>query len=409
MSKKIFGVDPGKVSEKILREAAEKLGVENATSAPLDELIKVMVTHFRNSGGALLKCDACGGVSTEEYDLCPYCGTGEDDTADDGAADNAAVVETETADDEEMEEEPSAPEPKASTKGGKTPPVQEEANMARTATTSTPEQEVVKEAVKEAVAKAVTKDKSKTAEEKKAEKSAIVKAPAPVDAALAGLTATDLNNAVQRVVELKSNTAADMWKLGEELKGIHERQLWKLRVDDSGKCRYRSFEVFCAQEIGMSGTQCYKLIDIANQFNEDQVRKFGTTKLGLVLQAPKEDQAELLKEAESTSSRQLVEKVRAKREEKGVEKRDTGRKATPKSKGRASEHIAIATVLGRKTIALFAKPASKKDDLKPATSLEDQPFGMDDLSNGVRELFSIRKTASGELQLVIDRKRLEEK
>lgn len=418
MSKKIFGVDPGLVNEEVLRAAAAKLEIADASTAPIDTIIKAMVTYFRDSGGALLKCDTCGGVSTGEYDLCPFCGTGEDDApAPEATAEEATaeVVEEETEAEESAAEEEPAPEPVKANKGGKKPPTQEDANMARTATatdaakTTAPTKAAVKDAVAKATAPAATKDKDgKTAEDKKAAKTAIVKAPPPVDAALVGLTPVDLDNAVGRVVALKTAAASDMWKLGAELKGIHERQLWKLRTDDTGKGRYRSFEVFCAQEIGMSGTQCYKLIDISNQFDEEQVKKLGTTKLGLVLQAPKEDQAELLKEAEGTSSRQLVEKVKAKKAEKGIEQRETGRKVTPKSKGRASEHIAIAQVLGRKRIALFAKPANKKDQLVEAKSLEDQPFGMDDLPNGVREMFAIQKDSKGNLVLVIDRKRLDE-
>jgi hypothetical protein len=373
-----FGVKLQKVDIELLREACEKCEIPTEGKAKI-ALVETLIRHFRteNEVGDLVKCDNCGGISTPDFELCPFCGVGDEESGvvavdgvvekSDDEADPDVEVNVETV--EEFEEE--------------VPAVEE---------------------VKAEVIVPVAKKRGRPRKEATAiAKIGNVEISQPGSPEMDGFTVTDLNSALEKVIALKTETSKNYWLLGKE------NQLWKLRKSDDGKYLYRSFDAFCLAEIRMSGAQCYKMMDVAASFDEEQISKFGMTKLNLVLQAPKEDQTELLSEAASASSRKLAEKVSEKRKEKGVEKRDTGRKQiAAKSKGRQSEYMTIANILGKTKIRLFQKPTKRGEELQPASDISQSPFGYTDLPNGVREMYGLEQDQKGYWYLRIERKRVEE-
>ena len=359
MAKK-FGVNLDKATIELMTKSCKERKLAAPKDADAGTLAGLLVTHFRKAVAEdkLCQCGECGGVFDAEIEECPYCG-----------------------DKEEAEEEAVAK------------PVAE------------------KKAMDPELAKA-----SKIADEvlKKPVVAAIVKAQA---GELASYTTGDLDLAVTEIIRLKGSSAQSMWDLGANLKDVHEKQLWKLRMGPDGKPVYRTFEAFCLAEIKMSGTACYNMIDVVAKFSQEQIKEIGHTKLVLALRAPEEDRAEILKTAKEKSTRELQSKVKKLRAQKGaptdgrVAKPGNAGTAPPKGVGRQSEHLTIVQILGKKTVRLFKKPsASAKAGAAsvPAKKLADMPYGIYDLPNGVRMLFMIGVDDKGQLFLKIDTKRVME-
>ncbi len=361
-----YGVDLDKANEKLVLAECKRLGID--PGATLADQVGQLVGYYRKNFDAkkLTKCD-CGGVFPEEFKACPYCGD---------------------ADDAE--------------------PIKKEAKPAPSADKAKPATTVINAPTKKEVAKA-----------SKAATAAIVKAAQPVDDKLAGLTSKDLDKATADVLKLKSNSAGAMHELGSMLRMIHERQLWKLRTDDKGKATYRSFESYCLAEVKMSGVSCYALIKVAEHFTAESVRLLGTSKLNLILKAPEEDRAELEADAKGGITKsQLTKKVADLRAKKGAPRskiaKAAGGAAASGGKGRRSEHITIVSVIGKKTVPMYRKPEKKGEEQVPVTCTKvvqewiatQMPYAVDDLTNGVRELFTLVTDSKGCLQLRINRQRL---
>ena len=383
----VRGVKVDKVDRKLLLAAGTKLEVFSDADAkkPIGELVERFDDKMRaavNGNVAdLLRCDTCGGRSTEDLTSCPYCG----DSEGDGAA--AAPVNAET-------KPAAAPEKEA--------PVKTEETPKRTKT-------------KSGDAKAAAEpDKPSTKKAKAAEPVAAIVEDKPAPKAIASATEKDLDAAVMEVQILKAEGAVNLWKLGAKIKSIHDSQLYKQRTD-GGKPKYKGFEAFCNHELGISFQNAYELMDVAAKFSEQQVRKFGTSKLGLLLKAPEEAREDILdKVAKGATANEVRADVRAARERAGIKPgertaRDPKRKAMPTGKGGVSakaERITIANVLGRHRLKMFQKGTGKNgEDAKRAKNVGDQPWAVLELSNSVKLYVAIVQDPAGELIAVLDFKR----
>lgn len=346
-----------------------------AKNVPRNEL----VTCAPSEGG-------CGADSSTAFDFCPYCGVGDTPTA------TTPAPKTETRVSERKV--PAASESAASPKKEATMTTTEESAEGST------KKGAKKGAKKSASANGAATNGTKKGAKKGAttalatrepkEQRAIVVTPAPA-----------LDAAVSKVQELKQTTATSMWHLGRFIKTeIFDKHLHKQRVID-GKAAYQKggFDAFCRAELGMSHTHAYKLMDVASAFSETQVKTFGTSKLGLVLQAPKEEQSKLLDAAGKKSHRELAKDVKAAKKKSGkTGKRETGRKKTPEKKVHTSKQITVASIVGRKRVALVCKT----DDKRKAKKIADLPVGSIELANNVTQHFAVQASASGELVLIIE-------
>ncbi len=145
-------------------------------------------------------------------------------------------------------------------------------------------------------------------------------------------TAKDLDAAVANVQQLKVRACQGAWELGRSLGDIADRQLWKLRVDGKDKPRFKTIEAFFYEETGFTPTHAWKLIKVAQKFTALDVERFGTGKLGLVLQAPENVQPALLGAVQSGASKAVIEQEvrRANKELRTYVKKDGTR---PRSAG----------------------------------------------------------------------------
>jgi hypothetical protein len=378
---RIQGVDISKINVEHLTGVMRDLKLDvDDIEGQVDALVLRLSMHFGETiknADLLAECDNCDGVSDASLEACPFCGY--DDTS-------------------------STPEAKAETKG-----------KATSSTTTT-------ETNKEATTMAASKGKVATKSEKSTEVKPAKTAPKPSNALavapkadlVPGATIKDLDSAVVEVQKMKGDAAASMHLLGGKILAIYERQLWKLRTDDGGKSKYKGFDAFCAHELGMTPQNAYSLMDVSKNFTADDVRKFGTSKLGLLLQAPKEDQERIKKNLveKGASKREVEREVRRTKQEKGHRREGRDGKARPAGEKKSAkvrrENITVAKILGRSTVKLWAKALDKAGKKVPAKKITDLPWGEVELENGIIEQFHVQETPGGELRLVIERKRSEE-
>jgi hypothetical protein len=218
------------------------------------------------------------------------------------------------------------------------------------------------------------------------------------------VTVQNLDEAVTDVKQLAQNAHVSAWKLGDRLKSIYDAHLWKARLADDGKTQaYKTYDQFLKAELGFGKKYAFVLMKVSGRFTESQVQELGPSKLHLVLEAPKEMQAELLEKAKKgASKKQLERELPRVRDPKKTKEEKAKRKA-----GGSTTQITVASILRRQTVKLFMKPAKKGDEPKPAKKLAEVPWGSIDLANDVRMLFQITQTPTGELRLIVDTRRVD--
>ncbi len=379
------------IDEKLVLAALTSLGVPHEADVDTAEQLAVTLwSHFTTTVNKedQMACWQCNGISDANLDLCPYCGAG--DAPEESAA--------------QAEKKEDAPKNTASVDTAAPAAEKKEANV----TTA-------------AAAKKTTK--KSTSKKNGAANLAVV--PATHKAVVVDDTRTssnthtvrELDAAVSQVQKLKGDGAVAMWTLGMAMRNIYDNQLWKLRSDPTtGKPMYKSVDAFCNSELGMTPQNAYKLMDISKNYSEDKVRTFGTAKLGLLLEAPPEDQKRILEKMEAdkkagknTPFRQVEAEVRQVNKKKKKAPRESRGKKMPTGGGRKKEskQITVASILGSNTVKLYTKATFKSEpgDQKRAKKFAELPWGRMELENGVVMFMALQENAAGEWQIRVETKR----
>ncbi len=384
--KQVSGVIVSKVDFKLIVKKLETLGIQPPTD--VGAAIKALTDYYGTQPPAnLVKCDACEGVSSISEDNCPYCGMGDE------------PPKGVTVRDKSEKSSEAAPE-------------------------ATKEQKVVKVKNKKPPVQPQT-----TTALAKAEPTAMTKGKVVEGHIEPQGTIEELNKSVESIAAAKGMAAKSHWVIGKLIAENYDKALWKLRVGHDEKPLYKSFNSFCENELKISAAHAYNLMDIARAFTEEQVTKFGPSKLGLVLQVPPEDQAKLLEQAAGASKRELEKKVKETKEKNKKEgkatsapkegrKKDvskataksgaTGKGAPTKTGTSKKDIITIASIVGSKTVKLFATPAKKGDPAKEAKKLADDPWGRLELENNVEMFFKVKTNPAGQLILQVATRRMNE-
>jgi len=384
----ISGVLVSKIDRAHLAGVLKDLNLDFDDDATDEQLSIIAFNHFDSKTKAddKCQCDACFGVSTVDLDACPYCGdSGE--VQEEKAAPPAVVTAPATIEDPQKvldaapKDEPATASPK---KGKRT--------MATTSETTT-------------------------------KKNGKANGVNGASTAMVVHDAKELDAAVSEIRTLQSDGAVAMWRLGERIKHLYDKQLWKQRVEQPAKGApkqvYKSFDKFCHEELGMTPASAYSVMDVAAHFEEKQVAALGTSRLALVLQAPEPQQPKLLKKVEEGATwRELKQEVSAIKKKSGHRRppragAKANRNTEAASKARtttAAKQITVAKLLGRETVKLYCKPTTKKfeiDDLKPAKKIGDAPYGRLELINGVLQEFFVQQGSDGSIKLIVHTSRAE--
>ena len=366
----IGGIPASKLNEQSIDDAIKRLKLEVKGTGPTTPLLKkvgALLAYFETRSDAEKgPCDHCGAESTLDLPCCPFCGTG--DNPPEAIAEHVVDAAFERMEDGDSSDSGEAEEP------DETPAEPADATFddLKPSTSLAPE---VPEGVLE------------------------YPKPAP-----------DLDKLVQEIRELQRGTAAGAWLLAKKVTEVGKSQIWKQRRDDAGKPAYRTFEQFLEKELDIGRKYGTELLKLYGRFSEEEFQKVGPTKLRLVLQAPQEQQAEVLEKLKGGAPRkEVTEEVRQARAEKGLK---TSQGKTPKKNAPTPERktITVAQIEGRKTIPLYKKPEGRItiDDAQRAKKLADVPFGYLDLTNDVRMWITVLPhPITGELTARVEFKRLE--
>jgi hypothetical protein len=261
----------------------------------------------RGEEDGLVKCEACGEVSTEHTDFCPFCG-------DEGL-----------------------------------PPEEESAAAEEAATAATEP-----EAAPEEPAKGAKGKKGKKAAEPAPEAAA-----EPTGDALAKAGA-ELDEKVERVNVLRADIATHSYDIGLEIRDIHERELWKARG-------HSSFKEFVEKDLEMSRTLAYRMIEVTKQYDRPTFEKVGARKLALVASIQDEEQRDAaLEAAKAGATVRDLERTKEKTKGKSAPEKEEKERAAPKKS--ANDITLLAKVNGKPTThpwrsATSGRPLSAhKDD-----------------------------------------------
>ncbi len=447
--KMVNGVQMSKVDRKTLLAYAKQLGIGNEQHDD-EMLVRNLQARFAKLPATrTADCSNCGGLSDSELEVCPFCGDENEDEVSAAASGSASAsasdddeipmgdggaVEDSTASqdagtmsaslDDDPEELARAEKwrqdnPDAVLRGlaaaGSKSALEEIKNKKKDDDgTEITSPETVMTGATPAPLATVPTTTTKLRRQKKAPDAPAHTALVVEEGDTRGqYTERDLDVAVERVRQMKGQSAVGVWHLGNAIREIFDKQLWKQR-NKEGLPAYKNFNTFVMQELGITHQTAYSFMDVSKSYTEDQVREFGTTKLSQILSAPKEVQPALLQAAkEGASVREIREAAHDARERAGTDdvERTTGRRNKPRKLGQRSKTakakkstkgtITVAAILGRTNVKLYQ---SMKPEAR-ATKLSQTPQGYLDLENGVRMHFVIKTTAAGELVLSTDTKR----
>ncbi len=374
---KANGVILAKVDRLTMNLACQAFKITYADDAADETIVLRLAAHFKEhfKKTDLIECDVCEGESPSDYDCCPFCGESD---------------ESRSTDDEEKTPPAAAAQPPPASKAAKAPKAPKEtrskAEIATAALAAPPTNGLAKRSTASAKVVVVDPDEAR------------------------------LDKAVAEVHRVKQEAAASAWELGAKIGAVYDDQLWKLRKDEKGAPKYKGFDPFCAAELTITPRTAYRLMDVAKNFAETDVKAFGTAKLGLLLMAPEEDRPAIKdKIAAGASKKEVAAEVGKARTARGVERMTTpGRKEMPageKARAPRQEKITVASIVKKRTVPLYGKPSSRKADLadlKRAKRMGDVPWGRMELENKVVMYFQIREDAGGQLELIVDTRREEE-
>jgi hypothetical protein len=116
-----------------------------------------------------------------------------------------------------------------------------------------------------------------------------------------------LDEALKAIAAYRYEIATSMWALGMLLLRVRNTRLYRVRRDENGKQKYRSFGEWVKREAKMAIGWAYELMETAQHFAEADVRSIGPSKLSRILRAPKEAREELTALARAGATRRELD------------------------------------------------------------------------------------------------------
>jgi len=341
---KVADVDLGEVSVEVLKKAClDALGTEISTDeAGVARAVADLAKFYESIPTEdRATCDRCGGDSDAALDHCPFCGDAD-----------RAPLSGEKESDEDAGDEPE----------------EEELKM-------------------------------ENAEKQQQTRSLAL---AGGGGTTAGTRALD--EAVARIQQMKGDGALWAWKLGDYIfRAVYKTELWKQRSDDAGKPKYKGFNQFCEGELNFTPQYIYSLMEVAENFTEEQAKKFNSGKtLRLMVKLDVETRGKLTEGGAVPSHQQVreqLEKGKRRKAKAGARTEAATRASTEKN--RREKTLTILVPAERQRVKLWARPAKRGQEPKPARRLADQPYGVVEGTNGVHLEIAVRESSTGQLELSV--------
>lgn len=354
------------VNGKIMRAAYEKYVGKATNGKADDDVAKELQTVLKKVGVPLVDCSDCGGSSPSSLDHCPFCGAADD-------------VEVEGPDDEDIEEGASI----------EVPPVIEAAKPAK---------------VRKLVVKA-----EPVVDIVKVENHGMLGGADPEK---------KLNDTVKQVQKMKGNGAEWAWKLGHFVRTeLYDTELWRMRKRSDGTVGiHKSFEAFVKDELDLNASFVYRMMNISKEFALKDAVEYGTTKLNMILSAPKEDREELKERLDKSRGdkemvvEELASEAKRLRKERGIKevggigakygkprnyKTKPGRKLGLGGLVKENPSTTVIFKTQKGTVRLY----KQENEESPAKKLGDVPVGQMACVNDVLLKFQVVADEDGALKL----------
>ncbi len=376
---KIKGIDTDHIDEAVINDHLVRYGI--TCTGKLNRKLRILATHIAEMKGSMdeqefdsCTCSQCGGESPGLLDQCPFCGDSDTVFSDDATVE--PTPEPEAAEPEPTPEpEPPKKELKSRSAAKKKAPAKKKNAPSKKVLASKrrkpPDGEVVDEATGEVV-------ETGTA-------IAVVNSTVPSQ-----FGEVDLNQSIAKCRTFMVDATLECYRLGQELNYICDYKLYLFRRIENGKSKYTSFKVFVRNEFGMAYQQAYLLMGVAKNFTEDQVRQIGVTKLNLALKVPQEFREEILAKAgDGETMATLSEQAQS------LLDKSTPAKALPVGK-----QLTAIIAMGLMEAPMYkapTQPGKVGAATTPASQINDEPFAVFMLENGVEATFQVLKDEAGNL------------
>lgn len=403
----IMGIDTEKVDEAFVNKYLAQYGL--ATGGKINRKIRILGKHITDMKAEMeatvfdgCTCTTCGGESPGVLSECPFCG--DSDTLDPPAGTTAETTGEASAEappsepEPPAEEPPEAPEPppeepkQAATKlNGKTPAKKRSSvkNGATKKKASARKSKATKaEDTKDKPIRAEVVDEGVVEGRTTADPTVLVTATAPT--VLAKYKEGDLNRSVAKCYGYMTKATLECWKLGVELNHLHGTNMYLLAKYDDGKPKWVNFKVFVKDEFGFSSKQAYNYMAVAEHFTEEQVREVGATKLLVALKVPEDVRQQILKAASDGDTMATLSAQANALLEKNAP-------AKPPPVGKQLTAIIAMGLMEEPMFKAPTVPGKVGKKTKPATAINDEPFAVFQLENGVEATFQVLKNAKGDL------------
>jgi hypothetical protein len=354
------------MSDGVLSESIKELKIQtDAKTVPAKVLAisKYFKTEKIAGRIVLAECSTCNALSDENYRRCPFCGDAEID-----------VAEEEAGGDEEAEGEGAVDDSEA-----------DEVHVAEVVEVLTPE-------------KGSTKSKRTKLPPEQQPTKALAKVVEHGSAAVdPKLKEKDLDKAVKNVQRHYLTAARSLWDMGNEIRDIFDRQLWRLRKGDDGEPQYKEWNKFVTNELTkaaggqMTVQYAYMLMAVSKNFTEEEVQTHGVSKLHVLVSLKPEDKAKILNEMnyQSTTRTQVREHAR---------ELQSGTPAESRARTQA------VMVRAPDSVELVMIGANKKG--KPAQTLSDDPWVEEHHDNDVVTRYAVKvDPETGHIMLIITRRK----
>jgi hypothetical protein len=350
-----------------IKQTANDLGIKLPKTDDPETLVvalrKAFESRLPENRDECVLCPKCGEVTDDDplIRCCPFCGDeGEDDAEEASEDDDAGEDEDDTEDDDagEDDEDDAAEDEDTDLVEASELDQDDEGDLKQ------PEEVVVEDSSDEE-SEAESDDEESDDEESDDEESEDesdsdegVLAPQNEEELAAYKELESFEEVIDR--EQKNMTSAG-YDLGVAIKEVQTRHLWK--------SKFKSFRAFTESK-GISYTLAYGLIDLVGKFDRETFVKVGQTKLLIVAKADEKDRKDLLKEAETKSKRELIERTRP--ETKKDKERVVPKKENDKAEKEDQKITLLAKVGGkpRKLVFKSTETTENVDSIGPDTYLD---------------------------------------
>jgi hypothetical protein len=204
----------------------------------------------------------------------------------------------------------------------------------------------------------------------------------------------DLDLAVQELRGCVRFAVKNAYRMGQLLRRIRDEGLWQLRVDDDGLPKYHGFHQFVGLEIGVKHAYTNRLISVCEVFSEQDIEKFGITRLSVALRLTESERHKWLEDTQQLPARgpELAQAAR----------KPSGATGFPEMNGR---RVVARVPVGRVVVPMYQRPTVPTRVGAPtemAQSFDQDPWTRIQLDKDLHLAISLKRARTGQIKAVVE-------